>query len=124
MFPFIPPYPSTRIPLLLDITVSVEMRLFSYISNPSVSSDSVEEIKATEPMDDLGEQSERLLLRLLIKYLQSAASKPAEAAANNAIHLLHCLPHPYRPTSRSNPTHILLHVSNLDMHKAHHSVCN
>ena len=55
---------------------------------------------APEPVDNLAEQCGRLMLRLLAKYLQSAAPKPAEAASNNAIHLLHYLARPGMPTSR------------------------
>ena len=58
------------------------------------------EVVAPEPVDYLAEQCGRLMLRLLAKYLQSAAPKPAEAASNNAIHLLQYLAHPERPTSR------------------------
>jgi len=72
---------------------------YSPSQHDTFASDLGEEVKA-EPRDELGEQSGRLLLRLLLKYLQSASSKPAEAASNNAIHMLHYLVHPDRPASR------------------------
>ena len=89
------------LPELYALIPKPAQRMFSQKTREGSKRAGTWERGSSSTADELKEQAMQLLPCLLVKYLLNAASKPAVAAANNAVHLLPYLIEPQSLRSRS-----------------------